>query len=120
MWAGGSIPVLMAEPHRRHLAVQLDKRMVANVRVVDRAPYNDRVTVGIHGHGRAAAFANMVGNFDVGPETYPAVIRHRIINGRAGIFFPFFISGALIAFVEPGNVNMPLAVDRHGIETMAD
>src|SRR3989338_7428746 len=120
MRTGGDIPVFVAEPHRRHLAVQLDQRVVADVGVVDVAPCDDRVIIGIHGHGRAAAFADMVGDFDVAPEAYPAVIRHRIIDGRTVIFFPFFFRSTLLAFVEPGDIYMPLAVHRHGVEAMTD
>src|SRR3972149_8058070 len=69
MRARGGIPVLVAEPHRRHFAIQLDQRVVADIGVVDVAPCYDRVIIGIHGHGCTAAFTNMVGNFDVAPET---------------------------------------------------
>src|SRR3989338_1930353 len=120
MRTAGDIPVFLAEPHRRHSAVQLDQRMVADIGVVDMTPDDDRIIIGIYGHRRAAAFAYMIGNFDIAAEAYPTVLRHRIVNGRAAIFLPFFLRGAQIAFVEPGDVNMTLVIHRHGIKTRSE
>src|SRR3989339_2130762 len=79
MRAPGDVPVLMAEPHRRHLAIQPDQRMVADIGVVDMAPYDDRVSVGVHCHRYAAAFAGMVGRLDVWAETPALIIGDGII-----------------------------------------
>src|SRR3989338_10220522 len=55
MRARGGIPVLVAEPHRRHFAIQLDQRVVADIGAVDMAPDDDGVVIGVYGHRRTTA-----------------------------------------------------------------
>src|SRR4030067_1269413 len=81
--AGGGIPVLVAESHRRHFAVQLDQCVVADIGVVDMAPCDDRIAVGVYRHRHAAAFAGMVGSLDIGFETFTLIIGGGVMRGTA-------------------------------------